>query len=453
MRLRLASLLLLVATLAAQTAPPLAVAVPPPDPRFKTDILVIVAHPDDETPIGGYLARAIFDQHKRVAVLYGTQGGAGGNNNGEEQGAALAAEREIEVRSALASWGVNNVWFLGGVDTPGQDVLRSLETWHHGTALDAAVRLVRLTRPDVILTWLPDVVIGENHGDHQAAGVIACEAFDLAGDATAFPEQITPPRNRRAVSNLTEGLHPWQPQKLYFFSDARHPEFLDGKGPSYPTTDISPSRHVTYAQLMADEQAFHLTQDDVGAPALQALKSGDFHLNQVPIRSGLGKSLVATSPTADIFANLAPQPLAFVPAPGYRPRVRSGLSLALGGPWNFYRHFWQAHGLNTLPGLLAPQISIAGGQALQIPLLIRNDTNAAQDVTLTADLPDQWQMRSGAALYHVPPHSTVPVEAAVLSPKQFAPELQDITWTAATPGLPPVSVKLEVELRDGGLPQ
>ena len=425
----------------------------PPDPRFKTDILLIVAHPDDETLIGGYLARAILDQHKRVAVLFGTAGGAGGNNTGMEQGAALAAAREIEVRNALASWGVTNVWFLGGVDTPGQDVLRSLETWHHGTVIDAAVRLVRLTRPEVILTWLPDVVIGEDHGDHQAAAVIATEAFDLAGNATIFPEQITPPRNRRTISNLTEGLHPWQAQKLYFFTDSSHPEILDGKGPSYSTSEVSPSRHLPYAQLMAAEQAFHLTQDDVGAPALQAIQSGDFHANQVPVRFALGKSLVATQPTADIFADLSPRPLDYVPPPGYHPRHRHDLSLALGGPWNFYSNFWAAHGLTALPGLIAPQIGIPGGQSLQIPLLIHNDSERDLDVTLAAVLPDQWQMRNGAALYHVPAHSTVPVEAAVLSPRQFAPEMQDIVWTATSPGQPPSRVTLQVELRDGVLPQ
>src|SRR4051812_688060 len=31
---------------------------PPPDPRFKVDILLIVAHPDDESAVSGYLARA-----------------------------------------------------------------------------------------------------------------------------------------------------------------------------------------------------------------------------------------------------------------------------------------------------------------------------------------------------------------------------------------------------------
>ncbi|MEW6511962.1 MAG: hypothetical protein AB1428_13505, partial [Bacteroidota bacterium] len=29
----------------------------PPDPRMKADILLIVAHPDDETAVGSYLAK------------------------------------------------------------------------------------------------------------------------------------------------------------------------------------------------------------------------------------------------------------------------------------------------------------------------------------------------------------------------------------------------------------
>lgn len=45
------------------------IAKPGPDERFKANILVIVAHPDDETLIAGYLARAIFDQKKKVAII------------------------------------------------------------------------------------------------------------------------------------------------------------------------------------------------------------------------------------------------------------------------------------------------------------------------------------------------------------------------------------------------
>src|SRR5580698_6927952 len=152
----------------------------PADERYKVDILLVVAHPDDEGAATPYLARAI-DEGKRVAVVYGTRGSSGANEAGVEQAAALGEIREIEARRASAVLGIDKVWFLGGKDTASQDVLQSLANWDHGVALENLVRIVRLTRPEVILTFLPGTFIGEDHGDHQAAGVLATEAFDLAG--------------------------------------------------------------------------------------------------------------------------------------------------------------------------------------------------------------------------------------------------------------------------------
>jgi LmbE family N-acetylglucosaminyl deacetylase len=202
------------------------------DERYKADILLIVAHPDDETgDVAGYLARAIFDEHRRVAVIYTTRGEGGKNAVGNELGNALGAVREIEARRALAFFGVTNVWFLDAHDTGGT-VLRSLEFMDHGSTLAQVVRLVRLTRPEVIVTWLPLPVAGENHGDHQAASVIANEAFDLAGDPTAFAEQTSgeqqgaaalrsvphfrraTARERRPREYLPRVLHPPPPAPL-----------------------------------------------------------------------------------------------------------------------------------------------------------------------------------------------------------------------------------------------
>src|SRR5436853_1682762 len=225
---------------------------PPPDDRYKADILLIVAHPDDDSLAAPYLAKALYEEHKRVSVIYGTRGNAGGNAVGNEQAASLGAVREIEGRRALASLGILDVWFLNSPDTPGQHVLHSLETWGHGASVEQVVRLVRLTRPEVILTWLPHYVAGENHDDHQAAGVLATEAFDLAGDPVAFAEQVEAPRNRTAISNYGEGLHPWQPKKIYYFSDATHFEFLEGRGPQYKTSDVSSSKGVSYATIATD---------------------------------------------------------------------------------------------------------------------------------------------------------------------------------------------------------
>lgn len=89
----------------------------PADPRYKADILLVAAHPDDEVMATAYLAREIYDNHKRVAVVYQTPGDGGNNQVGPEQAAALGDLRQIEARRAVGSLGITNVWFLGGHDT------------------------------------------------------------------------------------------------------------------------------------------------------------------------------------------------------------------------------------------------------------------------------------------------------------------------------------------------
>src|SRR5215472_862684 len=110
--------------LAAQDVKPLRQA----DERYKADILVVVAHTDDEAAATPYLARAL-DEGKHVDVAYGTRGSSGENQSGAEQAAALGAIREIEARRSLEHNGITNVWFLGGKDTASQDVLQSLANW------------------------------------------------------------------------------------------------------------------------------------------------------------------------------------------------------------------------------------------------------------------------------------------------------------------------------------
>ncbi|HKV40453.1 MAG TPA: PIG-L family deacetylase, partial [Blastocatellia bacterium] len=425
----------------------------PPDERYKCDILVIVAHPDDETEIAGYLARAIFDQHKRVAVVIGTRGNSGGNIAGYEQAAALGAVREIEARRALAEFGVTNIWFLGAPDTPGQDVLRSLETWNHGASLDQVVRIVRLTRPEVILTWLPDYVVGENHDDHQAASVLANEAFDMAGDPTAFPEQVAAPRNHASIGNLTEGLQPWQPKKIYYFSDASHTEFMEARGPAYSITEISPSRHVAYNQLIAVEASQHLTQLGVGLVARQALAKGDFHALEKPIQFVLGKSLVKCSTTGDIFEGVAAAPIPFAAIPGYRPESVSGVEIELGGPWAFYKLFWKAHNLEHLSTLLENEASVGSDGNISVPLLIHNYTDQPREVTLSATLPEGWTLRGMAERYPVGARDSYAIDAVVSAPPSAAKQWQKLVWNAELDGKAAGTVTLKVYVASGGLPQ
>jgi LmbE family N-acetylglucosaminyl deacetylase len=443
------SILWSIAVAFPQQAPPLL----SPDQRYKTDILLVVAHPDDETAISSYLARAIFDQQKRVAVVYGTRGDGGGNSIGYEQAAALGVVREIEARRALGSWNVMNVWFLGAPDTPGQDVLRSLETWHHGNVLEQAVRIVRLTRPEVVLTWLPCYVAGENHDDHQAAGVIATEAFGMAGDPAIFPSQVAAPRDRLRINNYGEGLQPWQAKKLYYFSDADHSEFLEGKGPKYETTDVSPSRKLPYYRLSADEWSFHETQGGVAQIAKSAIAKSDFTALKDPERLLLGRSLVKSTTTADVFEGVTSEPIAPASSRGERRESRPVVSLELGGPWAFYREFWRSQNIEHLATLLAPEVGVGGGQPLNVPLLISNETDEAKQVTLLSDLPAGWTERARFTTYPVAAHQTYPVQIALTAPSGHAKEWHTINWRIEVEGKAVASIALRVHLASGGLPQ
>src|ERR1700731_2625232 len=83
-------------------------AVPSADERNKADILLVVAHPDDEGAATPYLARAL-DEGKHVAVAFGTRGSSGANEAGAEQATALGDIREIEARRADAVLGIDKV--------------------------------------------------------------------------------------------------------------------------------------------------------------------------------------------------------------------------------------------------------------------------------------------------------------------------------------------------------
>ncbi|MGI9075560.1 MAG: PIG-L family deacetylase [Bryobacteraceae bacterium] len=427
---------------------------PKPDQRFKADLLVVVAHPDDETEIGAYMARAIFDEKKRIAVVFGTRGNEGGNAEGQEQAAALGTIREIEGRRALEHFGVMNVWFLNGPDTPGQDVLRSLETWNHGDSLGRLVRLIRLTRPSVIATWLPGYVAGENHGDHQAAGVLANEAFDLAANPAAFPEQITSPRNREDINNLTEGLHPWQAQKIYYFSDAAHTDFQTGKGPSYSAKDLSPSRHISYARLAAEECAFHLTQGDTGQMATIALAKNDLHYFEEPVQLIFGKSHVKSSITSDMFEGVVPEGISYEPPPRFIPRKPSQPVLELGGPWRFYHSFWQAHGIEHLADLVPPEVEVGYSSTLTIPVTVENPTDHPLNVNLSVNLPNsEWKLSRSAASFSVERHNEYAVHLQAKTPAIKATGWQMITIKAESNGKAIGTILLRVRLDNGALPQ
>ena len=431
---------------------------PGPDERFKADVLLIVAHPDDETGVSAYLAQ-LLDQGKRVAAVYLTRGEAGHNNMGRERAASLGAVREMELRHALTELGVENVWFLGGRDTPSQDVLQSLANWGHGAALEEVVRIVRLTRPQVILSWQPGFFIGENHGDHQAAGVLATEAFDMAGDPSVFPAQVAQPRHINET--LLEGLRPWQAEKIYFFSDAKDEKQFQGKGPSYAVTGVSRKRNLPYWRIAIDVFRYHRTQyrsyieklDGMNDEQIAKVAGADQDGWASPVQLIFGKSIVGGSATGDIFEGVSAAPLAYVRPAAPAPVEHTGISMAIGGPWSFYQDFRRAHGLEQLPLAEVPEIGVAAGTTLQVPLILSNDTHDAAEVAIAAIVPEGWEYKGGAEKYSLSPGEVVQVQMELVVPAKKSDRVAELAFRATSADRAVGLVKMRVSLGSGGLPQ
>jgi LmbE family N-acetylglucosaminyl deacetylase len=436
-------------------------ALPLPDERYKVDILLVVAHPDDEGAATSYLARAL-DEHKRVAVVIITHGSSGANKAGAERAAALGDIREIEARNALTTLGITNVWFLAGKDTASQNVLKSLANWGHGLVLEQLVRFIRLTRPEVILTFLPGTFIGENHGDHQACGVLATEAFDIAGNSAAFPEQVAGTANEREL--FLENLRPWQPKKIYFFPDADREDIFRGKGPEYAVKEISKSSKQPYWRMALDSFRSHQTQAkgfldklaQMDEAQVEKMAAADGWIGDM--RFVLGKSLVGGSVTGDIFDGIMPGAIPFA-RPEVSPEAsRPELSVELGGPYSFYGEFRRAHGLMNLPHPEPPEIALQGHTTMGIPLWVRNRTGKAQEISLVASLPAGWTLQSGTGKFTVAAKQVAAARIEVMLPavpetETKNPEPQEISLHADSNGQSIGEIKLRVELRKRALPQ
>lgn len=462
-RIFLLFLLFVPLRLAAQTSTDVQ-SPPQADQRYKADILVVVAHPDDEGAATPFLARAIYDQRKRVAVVFGTRGGSGANDAAAETGPSLAAVREIEARRACAVLGIENVWFLRGKDTASQNVLQSLSNWGHGAALEELVRIVRLTRPEVILTWLPGVFIGENHGDHQAAGVLASEAFDLAGEPAAFPEQIAGPARR--LDSWLGNLHPWQPKKIYYFSDATNDAQFQGAGPSYSVKEISPSRKVPYWRLAFDAARPHRTQFGPFLEPLEKMTEAELEKALTgpdggwtePLRFIFGKSHVGGGKQADVFEGIHSGAISLAPPARASRTTTDRDAMRLAGPWGFYEEFRRAHALESLPLASVPEIAIEAGTVVYVPLRLRNSGSTQNETTLDVAIPEGWKVLRGAGAWRLAPGQEADVRVEVQTPalpqdSNKPAHASDIVVRATSGGRAAGEVRVRVELRPHALTQ
>ena len=168
------------------------------------DVMFIGAHPDDEAGQLGMFGYWNETHDIKAGVITMTRGEGGGNAVGLEEGPDLGILREAEERKAVGWAGVENIYNLDALDfyyTASAPL--SEQIWGYHESLSRIVRVLRTTKPEVIITMNPSATQG-NHGNHQEAAMLAVEAFYAAADPTAFPEQIT-----------QEGLRPHRVARLF----------------------------------------------------------------------------------------------------------------------------------------------------------------------------------------------------------------------------------------------
>ncbi|HET9165968.1 MAG TPA: hypothetical protein VFP11_08225, partial [Candidatus Angelobacter sp.] len=166
-----------------------------------------------------------------------------------------------------------------------------------------------------------------------------------------------------------------------------------------------------------------------------------------------GKSLVGGNVTGDVFEGITPGQIAFVPPARQAYEQPAPVSVELGGPWGFYEKFFRAHGITKLPKAKGPEVAIKRGATLTIPLELHNHTGAAKTMTIALKLPEGWTTQSGAGSLTLDPQSDYYWQVLVDAPKAETKERQEIECTATSDGKTLATIKISVQLRNGGLPQ
>ncbi|HEY7681090.1 MAG TPA: PIG-L family deacetylase [Gemmatimonadales bacterium] len=229
--------------------------------------LMIAAHPDDEdTELLTVLVRGMGAE---AAYLSLNRGEGGQNLIGEELGEALGLLRTEELLAARRLDGATQ-FFTRTYDFGFSKNLD--DTWAHwprDSVLKDVVRIIRRFRPQIVVSIFSGTP-RDGHGQHQAAGWAAKEAFRVAGDPAVFPELLT-----------EEGLVPFTPLKLYRstrFDSAATTLTLDGGA-------LDPAVGQSYHQIAMRGRSLHRSQD---MGQLQRIGPSRVRLQLLEDRTGQG---------------------------------------------------------------------------------------------------------------------------------------------------------------------
>lgn len=210
-------------------------------------VLYVAAHPDDEnTRLIAYLSHG---EHAQVAYLSLTRGDGGQNLIGKELGIELGQIRTQELLKARETDG-GRQYFTRALDFGySKNPDETLQNWEKQKVLADVVWAIRKFQPDIIITRF-NTIPGITHGHHTTSAILAGEAFELAGNPNAFPEQLA-------------FVKPWQPKRIFFNAYNFRGEFQPEEGKKYHAFEVGgydPLLGKTFHQIAADSRTMHKSQ-------------------------------------------------------------------------------------------------------------------------------------------------------------------------------------------------
>ncbi len=200
-------------------------------------VLMVAAHPDDEdTNLLAALARG---HQVHAAYLSLTRGDGGQNLIGNELGESLGAIRTEELLAARRVDGAEQ-YFARAYDFGfSKNAEETFTQWTREEILGDVVRVIRSFKPHVIVAQFSGTR-ADGHGHHEASGLLAREAYEVAGDTVRFPAAVY-------------GM-PWVPAKLYYGVRGRAAPITLEAGRYDPVLGRSP------AEIAAESRSQHRSQ-------------------------------------------------------------------------------------------------------------------------------------------------------------------------------------------------
>jgi LmbE family N-acetylglucosaminyl deacetylase len=155
--------------------------------KVQARVLYLAAHPDDEnTRFISYCANHMLTETAYISL---TRGDGGQNLIGPELREELGLIRTQELLMARAVDGGRQYFSRANDFGYSKNEKETFAIWDKEKVLGDLVYVIRAYQPDIIVCRFPPDGRG-GHGHHTASAILGAEAFDLAADPNAFPEQL-----------------------------------------------------------------------------------------------------------------------------------------------------------------------------------------------------------------------------------------------------------------------